>query len=83
MEFVGVDTDNGSLSICETKFLFHSVKYEKVLTVFLVHLLDLPEVSPVLNNIIIELIPWADHCDSGTGKSGERMKPDIVDSSKY
>jgi hypothetical protein len=55
----------------------------KKLTIFLVHLLNLRKVSPILDNIVVELIPRANDGDFGTRKSGERMKPDVVYGSDY
>jgi hypothetical protein len=59
------------------------VQLRKVLTVFLVHLLNFPEISPILDDIVVGLVPRADDSDFGTRKFGERMEPDIVYGSEY
>lgn len=47
------------------------------------HLPDLPEVSPILDDIVVGLVPRADDSDFGTRKFGQRMEPDIVYGGEY
>lgn len=77
-----VDADNGSFLPLDKLFSI-LCNLKKLLTIFFVHLLDLPEVSPVLDNIVVELVPRANDSDFGTRKFCERMEPDIVYSSDY
>jgi hypothetical protein len=48
-------------------------------TVFRMHVLDLPNILPSPDNIVVELIPERDGCDTRTGEFCERMEVEPVD----
>ena len=56
--------------------------YQRLLTIFLVHLLNFPNVHSTTKDVVIELISMCYNCQPGTWKFAEGMEVKTVEASQ-
>ena len=81
MYLVRIDPDDGALiRLLDSSFFFmFNTLINQRLTIFFMHLPDLPGVSALLDDIVVEFIPQSCGSELRPGKFGKWIKIDAID----